>query len=543
MIRNTSGFAPENDAIIFRIEDFGAIGDGETNDGHAFGKAMRAIGEAPKDTQKVLYLKPDTAYRITEIDELDHKGNLITCTIQLTDCDNVAIVGNNTELSIKVPCGFLVMERCNNVHVSGIDVGFNPSPMVFGKIKSFTPDGEWFDIEVDKDDDCGLKVGEPINEIPNGIAFFMVPNDPDIRLDYFLDKIELVEPGLLRVHQVILRNKFDWYMHCVNVGDEFIIPRWQYGQVLMGGKIPAMSYSYVDGFVMHSCHLYDIPLMASAFGMCGDMLFKNVHLMPKEGDRNKLVSWRDGYHCKDHVKPAIWEDCTIGMLGDDVYNIANTYKKVNKVIDDKTFTMNKFLLKVGDTLGTIDLVNGKLFGESKVVSVDTDGEGNDMIVTLEDALDGLVDGASINVLYTSTSQGVIIRNTKMIGSIRVKAPALFENCDIRTSIFFISNEPFYAEGPLPSDITLRNCDITTTYPGQAWLETPTIPTNEELTKDAPDSNLVLYVDVQTSNKEATPDKSYVPRNINIENCRITGRMEFNGYDVNVKDCTFITKNK
>ena len=52
MIRNTSGFAPDKDAITFKIEDFGAIGDGKTNDGHAFGKAMRAIGEAPKDVRR-----------------------------------------------------------------------------------------------------------------------------------------------------------------------------------------------------------------------------------------------------------------------------------------------------------------------------------------------------------------------------------------------------------------------------------------------------------------------------------------------------------
>ncbi len=534
MIRNTSGFAPEKDAIIFRIEDFGAIGDGETNDGHAFGKAMRAIGEAPKDVQKVLYLKPDTTYRITEIGEVDHKGNGISCTIQLTDCDNVAIVGDNSALSIKIPCGFLDLQRCNNIHISGIDAGFNPSPMVVGKIKSFTPDGEWFEFEVDEDEDCGLEVGVPLENIPHGIAFFMLPNNPDLRQDFFLTSMELVRPGLLRVRQLVdwVKNKIQWYMHGVKIGDEFVIPRWGYGQVLMGGRIPSMSYGYVDGFVMHSCHIHDIPLMVAGFSMCGDMLFKNVHVMPKEGDRNLLVSWRDGYHCKDHVKPAVWEDCTIGMLGDDVYNIATCDRTVKTVIDEKTFIMDKILLKAGDTLATIDVNDGKFFGESKVAAVDAESRDGEIVVTLENAIDGLVDGAKLNVMFTSTNPGLIIRNTKMVGSIRVKAPAIFENCDIRTSIFYISNESTCGEGPIPYGITLKNCDIVSTYPGQAWLDTPTIPTNEELLAGAPDSNLVIYVNAQKNNKEAVADEAYKPRNITIEKCRIVGKCDFNDYDVN-----------
>ena len=136
-------------------------------------------------------------------------------------------------------------------------------------------------------------------------------------------------------------------------------------------------------------------------------------------------------------------------------------------------------------------------------------------------------------MYAITIMAMNVANTKMVGSIRVKAPAIFENCDIRTSIFYISNESGCGEGPLPYGITLKNCDIVSTYPGQAWLETPTIPTNEELTKDAPDSNLVIYVNAQKNNKEAVADESYKPRNISIQNCRIVGKMDFNGYDVEV----------
>ena len=51
--------ADEN-AIIFRIEDFGAVGDGATEDGAAFMAAMEAITAAPTDVQKVLYFKTET---------------------------------------------------------------------------------------------------------------------------------------------------------------------------------------------------------------------------------------------------------------------------------------------------------------------------------------------------------------------------------------------------------------------------------------------------------------------------------------------------
>jgi hypothetical protein len=137
------------------------------------------------------------------------------------------------------------MNHCNNIHVSGIDAGFNPSPMVVGKVKSFTPDGEWFEFEIDEDEDCGLELGKPPIHISHDIMpFFMIPNDPDLRQDFFLDTMELVRPGFLRVRQLVdwVKNKMAWYMHSVKIGDEFIIPRFGYAHVFMGGNIPAMLY-------------------------------------------------------------------------------------------------------------------------------------------------------------------------------------------------------------------------------------------------------------------------------------------------------------
>ena len=328
MIRNISHAMP----IIFHIEDFGAKGDGVTNDGVAFAKAMLALSEADAESPKYLILKPDTVYRIIDFGDVKNSDGVpANATIYLSGVKNVSIIGDNTSLSIKVPCGAAVVSHSENIHISGLDIGFNPSPMITGTLTSFTEDGEWFDFEVDQEEDCNLPLGEVVYP-DQGIIYFMVPNNPDLRQDFFVDTVQLVEKGHLRCHQNVklVPNKISWYMHSIKVGDEFIIPRVGFGQTLNGGRIPAFSVDHTNNLEVISCHFHDIPCMVCAFGMNGKILFKDVRLMPSEGSRNKLVSWRDGFHCKDHYEQCVFEDCQVGMLGDDVFNLATNYHRVLK---------------------------------------------------------------------------------------------------------------------------------------------------------------------------------------------------------------------
>lgn len=521
---------PENDAIIFRIEDFGAIGDGVTDDGAAFMAAMEAITNAPADAQKVLYLKSETTYRV-----MTTKDN--GAVIKLDGCDNVMILGDQTKISVKLPCGGISFHHCNHVLLAGIELFFDPSPMFYGTIESFTKDGRTFDFRIDPDERCGFADGENSHTPPYGSAFFMIPDDPDLRQDFFIEKMELLEPGLLRITQNIemVKNKIQWYMEPVKVGDPYIIPR-----VGLSHRFPAViGIGMSDDVTIESSQIHEVPCFCVSLASNGFIKFKDFHLQPDPESKNDLVSWRDGFHCKNQYRLATWEDCSIGMLGDDAYNIATTFFNVIDVIDEKTFTVYPQegtviqTIQPGDTIGILDQKEGVMYGEAKITKCVKGAQLNQpATITVDTAIEGLAPGKHMQIIYTAENPvGHIVKNCDIVGSIRVKAPALFEDCNIRTSIFYICNEA-WIEGPIPTDITLKNCDIITTMPGQTWINTyPEIPSNEELLAGMPDNNLVIFVDSDGTGPRET--RQLKTKNIRIEHCNIKGRMDFNGNDVEV----------
>ena len=279
--------------------------------------------------------------------------------------------------------------------------------------------------------------------------------------------------------------------------------------------------------------------MVCAFGMNGKILFKDVRLMPSEGSRNKLVSWRDGFHCKDHYEQCVFEDCQVGMLGDDVFNLATNYHRVFEAVSDTKFVLyscgkgdTEITLNPGDTIGIIDMEEGYSLGRATVVSAVYDnGCPGKLTVCVDKPIKNAKKDHIVELIFNSTNpDGFLVKNCDLVGSIRIKAPATFENCRIKTSIVYISNEQYW-EGPLPTNIHLRNCEIISTYPGQAWLETPTIPSNEELDSYYPDKNLAVFVNA-CSEKQLMGTKLKT-EDISIENCKITGIVETNGNDVKI----------
>ncbi len=518
-------------ALIFRVEDYGAVGDGATDDGAAFLAAIDAITRAPRESDKVLLLRERSTYRILSTD--GGEGAVIT----LKNAKNIFVVGNETYISVKLPAGGIRMNKCENVSFAGIELGFDPSPMFNGTIEHFTKDGRTFDFLIDENETCGFEDGATSYTPPHRSAFFMIPNDRNLRQDFFIEKMELVSPGHLRVTQNVemIANKIQWYMEPVKNGDPYILPRVGISHRFAA----AIDVTESKNISFESCQVHDVPCFSVHLLSNGELHFKDFHLQPREGSGNDLVAWRDGFHCKNQYRLATWEDCTVGLLGDDVLNLATTFFNITDVDDDRTFyifpqegSVTQVIQK-GDTIGILDQKAGVKYGEAKVAAFEK-GESDHVParITVDRAIDGLEKGKHMEIVYTSENPvGHHIKNCKLLGSQRIKAPTLFENCDIVTSLIYICNEA-WIEGPLPRDITLRSCNIISTMPGQTWINTyPEIPTNEELLACGQMDNLVIYVD--TDGTGPRDQRQFKTQNITIENCSVIGKMEFNGNDVKV----------
>lgn len=519
------------DAWHFAPEDYGALGDGITDDGPAFLCAIRAMAEAEPDVQKVLHLRPRTTYRILTTD--GGEGAVIS----LKEARNMAFVGDESYLCVKLPAGGIRINRCEQIIFAGIELGFDPSPMFNGRIEHFTRDGRTFDFRIDEDETCGFAAGETEYTPPYGSAFFMIPNDRNLRQDFFIEKMELIAPGHLRVTQNVemIADRIQAYMAPVKVGDPYILPR-----VGLAHRFPAaIDVTESVGISFASCQVHDVPCFAVHLLSNADLHFRDFHLRPRAGSGNDLVAWRDGFHCKNQYRLATWEDCTVGLLGDDVLNLATTFFDITAVIDERTFCIypqERSLTQVirpGDTIGILDQRAGVKYGEATVVSC-VKGECDTMPATLtvDRAIDGLERGKHMEIVYTSENPtGHLLRNCTLLGAMRIKAPTRFEHCDMVTSLVYICNEA-QIEGPLPRDITFKDCRIISTMPGQTWINAyPEIPANETLLACGQTDNLVLYVDTNGTGPRA--QRQLKTKHIVIDHCTVIGRMAFNGNEVEV----------
>ena len=103
-------------------------------------------------------------------------------------------------------------------------------------------------------------------------------------------------------------------------------------------------------------------------GNNAEMYFENVDMLPdaEDGREIHMVSWRDGYHCKDNRLPIHWNECDVGVLYDDVFNISNTLGYITEVADDNVFTAVNYELwlqgrrispgyRIGDVVDVYDL--------------------------------------------------------------------------------------------------------------------------------------------------------------------------------------------
>ena len=505
------------------IKDFGAVGDGCTNDANAFARASAFLNDGNENIQKILVLD-DVTYKIGKISE---EG--VSHAISLCSAKNVSIEGNGAKIAIEMPTGGAKVLDCENITMRGLEIYFDPSPMVIGKVVAHDEGWSWIDVKVADGERCGISESGEYVPAKNS-AFFASANgserDLNCRDDYFIEKMEFVAENVIRIHINVSMMAGDLASHftgLVYVGSEMVLPRVGYAHCVAGGSIPAISVTRTDGFYMYDSHLHDIPLFCVGLASNGEVKFDNVKLMHKEGSGNYLVSWRDGYHCKNQYKSATWENCECGMLGDDIYNIATTFFDVKEVVSNNTFKVYPHEGEIiqrfvpGDTVGFLDLHKGFSYGSSKIKSV-TYGETRRDCVTIEteDSISGVKVGSAMEITYTADNpDGHYIRNCKLYGSIRVKAPTVFENCDLPLTILYINNES-WIEGPIPQNIKVKNCYVHST---------------------SAEDKLMIYVNV---NGMSSTGYTYRAKDISIEDSTIIGTVHLNKNDVKIKNCTFPT---
>lgn len=436
----------------FYVSDYGAAGDGVTNDGYAISKAVKAASEYENGDKAVIFEAGKT-YRILEIPS----DNIRNCLFSLEKVNNLSIIGNGAKLLFKGKIKLLSLEFCRNFNFSGFNIDYSPKPFVLANVIGFDCDTGYIDFETNED--FGVE-----DELTPGQPCFAFPNRSDIRYHYFINGFKRLSSTQYRM--IIGEGTIDRIKN-VKIGDEFIIPHMG-GSHLVGG---ACTLYDCDTFTISDLRFYSHP----EFGFdvrcnTGKNLFKNIVLKQEEGSRVQLVSWRDCFHVKDNLDPIVWDNCYIGPIGDDAFNLSCVHLDVTDVAADAR-TIHCYPaekgktrpLEPGDEYIAYDIETGSYIGEGKAAKVFDSTE--DVFFESDVALPKLKKGMQIS-FYKFANPGFVVKNSYIEGTVRVRSRGTFENCKFNVFWVAVENE-FFVEGPVPKDVTFKDCTFTTFYDDSA----------------------------------------------------------------------------
>ena len=439
---------------VFNVKDYGAVGDGVTDDYNAVKKALdEAIAY---DGSKVLQFEKDATYLMATRPKSKN-------AFEIQKASNLTIQGDNTTIVIdmdqRVNTYFNINE-CKNIKVKGFNLKTLKSVYAIADVNSIDRANRTIEFTTDR----SLEIDStyyPTNDACFGLPY--IGEDLN-RMHLFFDEMEVVDASANR-YRIQFRNEDNAdgkleYME--RTGSQFLVPRPYWGQE-DGSAFIVTNTENAD--------LEDINLWsASTFNFhmrynSGVVNLKNVNLTPEPGTDMAMVGWRDGFHLKDNRAQFIWDGCKMEKVFDDVFNISCTMMRVTEVISDTEFKMECpefdgtywLPMQAGDELSVYDEKIGTYIGTTTIKEV-VNQKGADNHIIVNDPLPGNAVGVSV-ALDSAAAPNSIIRNCDVSGTYRFRAPLLVENCELKTMYAWLDNLP-NIEGPFPHDIHFKNCKIT-----------------------------------------------------------------------------------
>ena len=468
--------------MTFHVGNYGAVGDGITDDGPAIRQAVEA-GVKAGPGAKVLF--ENKRYRLARTETNYH--------ITLEGVTGLTIEGNGAELINNPWNSIFMLDQCEDVTIRGFVIDCDPLPFTQGTITEVDVDQGMFLLEIHDGYDNPVEVYHRIGKTnPDwGWGVCIDPVERSRKLDaimhFYIEAVTRANDDNLLYVQ--LRDDYLKNAHELKVGDRFVIT------MKYGGH--GASFNVTQSA---DCRLEDNTIYTAKYGMThaltdnhGRIHVKGVKITFRP-DSDRLISTpKDGFHCKHNaVGPIIEDGLYKGML-DDAINISVCPYWIRQDLGDNRYLIAEvaFSPRVGDTFmaytpqpGTI--IDGLVVQAVEAQPVPEGMRGKWNIITLNKPIpdvglhqgNNLFPGGAEKLVFTglynidASGRDYIVRNN-VFGPQRRHAllarssGGLFEN-NIVDSVggngVSLNNEigSFY-EGPLPQDTVIRNNTFRSTF--------------------------------------------------------------------------------
>jgi len=475
----------------FHVSDFGAKGDGRTDDGPAIRAAFEAAARAGEPSSIAFDRR---VYRLEPWD-----GSWYA--LYLANAHDLTLDGHGATLLAHPATRVLFLDRCERVTVRGFRIDYDPLPYTQGDVVEIAADRFSF----------VLRLHEGYPDLPTQAWVEANGGAGDWRHGVFTDAtghfthawvpVERVEPvaGAERTCRITPPESARESLGRVSVGHCFAMrvpcitaDRKQklfvqgsgagdLGVFEFGGPLANIRLAHT-----HDCVLEDIDqLMAPDMGVhlfdTWNTRLDHVRALRKPGTDRLMAGMSDGVHCKGNLAGPVFEDCHFEALGDDSINISHHPEVVVEQRSPRELLTQygdimwfDSPLQPGDELEAFDPVKGTVVGlvtaervqfvqnQQRLVTLDRD------LPALREARAGAFDDAV--QLYRLPRERFVIRNCDFRSQLKtamlVRRKGLIEGNDVRDCAYGVTayNCERFREGPYPRDLTIRDNRF-----GRTWI--------------------------------------------------------------------------
>lgn len=431
-----NGIGATTDTVLY-VKDFGAVGDGKTNDGDAIFAALTAAAEQHAtvkfEENKTYYVSSVTGSRVAPL--------------TLNNAHGVTIDGCGSTILITPNMRYMRFSNCGNVKVTNLHFDYAVPVYLVGKV-----------VEVNGNDVTYNLDQNPYADSHNfnGGGFSIMYNEGTQQRPHMFMGMT-VKTGEKQIKVTYTGP------HHYKAGDVVFVPNPGVGHAadqvfdVRGSDQPML----FENIGVHAASSFVWALMHNN----DHMFFENVDLVPSAtNDREiKMVSWRDGYHCKNNSKGIHWNNCEADVLFDDVFNIAATLGVVSEVISNSSFSIKNyenpadvFICFPGDTVDIYDLRDGSYKGSARVRSIISNADGSRTIHLFYGETINRVTNGCVVANRDTGAPGSTITNCHFQGTFRFLRNLYVENTVFDLLQIWMMVEGS-VEGPMPGNVDYVNC--------------------------------------------------------------------------------------
>ncbi len=442
---------------ILYVKDFGAVGDGVTDDAKAIHRAVQAVIDAKENV--CLQFEPNTTYYYKD------NGTDVKAVFFLHNVKNVTVRGYNTTIEL----GGYDLYYADFEFTDGLTIeGFNFDYREYKP--GFRADFESIDFETNTaimiaDRDLQLKNGEIYDHTQQRYELFACVDCPTGRHHMYVLRYEMLDAEARRFKVVFNDDERTLRRLRMDYVREGLIMMFPYS----GNNIErAFSVHQNNDFTIRNVNVYSSSRHVFSLQYnTGEFYFDNVNFVRSPKDYNvRFNSWGDTLHLLQNRAHYVWNNCTIEWNYDDVFNIS-----VSALVPHKVFAPNEVDLFFLEEDGEISFPQMYKGDRVTVVNYRT---SQVVRTTIEEVI--LQEGATNHVrfaqdipwleaseeimVYVDELVGpqMLMRDCHFDGTFRARANLTFENCYFYNRRFWVGNE-VWVEGPLPHDIIFKNCQF------------------------------------------------------------------------------------